>query len=439
MQGPPGSTSRSSWLAIVSSHHDRNFQHHGGHSNFTLAVVSIGAKNFDYRVRARGYQIVRQNGGADVQVDLYARLNGETGGNIVSASARARRHGATRSDRCMPPPGSVDGLRQGDCRQRRHGPLPHRAAGRREQLHHVELRAASSWSTCCPCADDQSRTGLDPEHPSTDGIHTEPAEGGNSAFTTPFTPAALVQIGIQLIEGFLAKVVTALTGGLIARGFSVRAVVRLGCHDIARDDPGAAAVTDQCVGHVLGSFPIVGNVVTDLASAFGLLHDNTTVAQSRATSRSRRRNRRWRWHRQPPRRSRPGRTCSTRTGSAERSTHRRAPIWAPTTPATPTVDRAPGPRRVGQCARHVRWCDGAGVPRPQHRGRLRDGQAGGQLPDLDGAAGMRAGSPRTVAASASRCVRTPPGTPRSSPTTTRVSSRSATTCRAPITSSVRTR
>lgn len=56
-----------------------------GTANSTLCVVSIGARNVDYRVRARGYQIIRQSGGADVRVDLLARLNGETGGNVVSA------------------------------------------------------------------------------------------------------------------------------------------------------------------------------------------------------------------------------------------------------------------------------------------------------------------------------------------------------------------
>lgn len=78
-----------------------------GTADSTVAQVSIGAKNFDYRVRARGYQIVRQNGGADVQVDLLARLNGETGGNIVS-----RCQGLGGTERLvltdMPPAGSAD-------------------------------------------------------------------------------------------------------------------------------------------------------------------------------------------------------------------------------------------------------------------------------------------------------------------------------------------
>lgn len=80
-----------------------------GNSNSTLGVVSIGPKNTDYRVRARGYQIVRQNGGSDVRVDLYARLNGETGGNIVS-----RCQGLGGTERLTltdaPPPGSVTGF-----------------------------------------------------------------------------------------------------------------------------------------------------------------------------------------------------------------------------------------------------------------------------------------------------------------------------------------
>jgi hypothetical protein len=78
-----------------------------GTANNTVALVSIGAKNFDYRVRARGYQIVRQSGGADVQVDLYARLNGETGGNIISKCQGIG--GTERLDLVdMPPAGSAD-------------------------------------------------------------------------------------------------------------------------------------------------------------------------------------------------------------------------------------------------------------------------------------------------------------------------------------------
>lgn len=80
-----------------------------GTSNSTLAVVSISARNVDYRVRARGYQIVRQSGGSDVRVDLVARLNGETGGNVVS---RCQGIGGTERLTLVdaPPAGSVTGF-----------------------------------------------------------------------------------------------------------------------------------------------------------------------------------------------------------------------------------------------------------------------------------------------------------------------------------------
>jgi hypothetical protein len=112
-------------------------------------------------------------------------------------------------------------------------------------------------------------------------VHTEPADP-NSAFTLPFTPAQLVQIGIQLVEGFLAKVVTALTGGF-APGIS--AFVQLSGWAVTTLPAMILAPLQSLISalvSVLAPFPIVGNVVTDLASAFGLLNDNTTVAQSTA-------------------------------------------------------------------------------------------------------------------------------------------------------------
>jgi hypothetical protein len=73
----------------------------------TAPTVSIAARNTDYRVRARGYQIVRQSGGSDVLVNLYARLNGETGGNIIS---KCQGLGGTERLTLVdaPPAGSVD-------------------------------------------------------------------------------------------------------------------------------------------------------------------------------------------------------------------------------------------------------------------------------------------------------------------------------------------
>lgn len=54
-----------------------------GNANSTLGVAAIPSRPYDRRVIPFGYTIVTQNGGSNVVVDFYARLNGETGGNIV--------------------------------------------------------------------------------------------------------------------------------------------------------------------------------------------------------------------------------------------------------------------------------------------------------------------------------------------------------------------
>ncbi|QDF19906.1 minor tail protein [Mycobacterium phage ThetaBob] len=53
-----------------------------GNANSTLAVVEIPARPYARRVRPVGYTVVTGEG-ADVRVDLVARLNGESGGNVV--------------------------------------------------------------------------------------------------------------------------------------------------------------------------------------------------------------------------------------------------------------------------------------------------------------------------------------------------------------------
>lgn len=54
-----------------------------GNPNYTLATRSIPAQDFDYRLRVLGSSIITGTG-ADVRVDLVARLNDESGGNIVA-------------------------------------------------------------------------------------------------------------------------------------------------------------------------------------------------------------------------------------------------------------------------------------------------------------------------------------------------------------------
>ncbi|AWH14419.1 minor tail protein [Mycobacterium phage TChen] len=53
-----------------------------GNANSTIAMVEIPSRPFARRVRPVGYTVVTGEG-TDVRVDLVARLNGETGGNVV--------------------------------------------------------------------------------------------------------------------------------------------------------------------------------------------------------------------------------------------------------------------------------------------------------------------------------------------------------------------
>lgn len=53
-----------------------------GNASYTLAQVSIPGQGFDWRPTVYGQTIITGTG-ADVQVDLVARLNGEASGNIV--------------------------------------------------------------------------------------------------------------------------------------------------------------------------------------------------------------------------------------------------------------------------------------------------------------------------------------------------------------------
>lgn len=58
-----------------------------GNVNGTSCVVSIPAQPFPWRPAPEGHGIVAPAGGTDVRCNLYARLNGESGGNIVGRGA----------------------------------------------------------------------------------------------------------------------------------------------------------------------------------------------------------------------------------------------------------------------------------------------------------------------------------------------------------------
>ena len=75
-----------------------------GNANYTMAQINIPARPFVRRVLGIGHTVVAGEG-ADVRVDLVARLNGETGGNIVG-----RCPGVAQNDRLQLSPGRAPGL-----------------------------------------------------------------------------------------------------------------------------------------------------------------------------------------------------------------------------------------------------------------------------------------------------------------------------------------
>jgi hypothetical protein len=80
----------------------------GGIVNFTKAVVSIPAQNFDWRPRPRGFTVITGTG-PNMQTDVVVRLNNETAGNIVGrATQPAGQYPATHVISAGPPAGSAD-------------------------------------------------------------------------------------------------------------------------------------------------------------------------------------------------------------------------------------------------------------------------------------------------------------------------------------------
>lgn len=75
-----------------------------GNANYTMAQINIPARPYARRVQAFGHNVIVGEA-ADVRVDLIARLNGETGGNIVG-----RCPGVTQTERLQFSPGRAAGL-----------------------------------------------------------------------------------------------------------------------------------------------------------------------------------------------------------------------------------------------------------------------------------------------------------------------------------------
>ncbi|WP_066904494.1 hypothetical protein [Mycolicibacterium houstonense] len=75
-----------------------------GNVNYTLASIPVPSRPYARRVRAFGHTVVTGEA-SDVRVDLIARLNGETGGNIIG-----RCPGITQTERLQLSPGKAAGL-----------------------------------------------------------------------------------------------------------------------------------------------------------------------------------------------------------------------------------------------------------------------------------------------------------------------------------------
>ncbi|WP_235687361.1 hypothetical protein [Mycobacteroides chelonae] len=75
-----------------------------GNQNSTLAQIAIPARPYARRVLGVGHTVVTGEA-ADVRVDLIARLNGESGGNIIG-----RCPGIAQTERLVMTPGKAAGL-----------------------------------------------------------------------------------------------------------------------------------------------------------------------------------------------------------------------------------------------------------------------------------------------------------------------------------------
>lgn len=120
--------------------------------------------------------------------------------------------------------------------------------------------------------------------PSTDAIHNKPAKAGGE-FTTPFTPAKLFQIGAQLIEQLLAKVVAAIVGIFIPGGGT--AFAQLADWASVQLPALILAPLTTLVGLLVTIFdsvpvigPPIGDAITDLAALFGLIKTNNDTTEA---------------------------------------------------------------------------------------------------------------------------------------------------------------
>jgi hypothetical protein len=76
-----------------------------GSANATLCTITVPAQDFDWRPRVHGFCVIAGTG-ADVQMDLLARLDVETTGNIV---ARGKAKAGVGPETCVLIPGPAAG------------------------------------------------------------------------------------------------------------------------------------------------------------------------------------------------------------------------------------------------------------------------------------------------------------------------------------------
>jgi hypothetical protein len=79
-----------------------------GNPNSTLAVVAVPAQDFDWRPQVTGHTIITPETTPDVRVDMYARLNGETNGNIIASCPGISNVNERLHFTAAPAPGSAD-------------------------------------------------------------------------------------------------------------------------------------------------------------------------------------------------------------------------------------------------------------------------------------------------------------------------------------------
>jgi hypothetical protein len=119
--------------------------------------------------------------------------------------------------------------------------------------------------------------------PSTDQIHNEGDNGGFS-FSTFFTPAKLFQIGAQLIEGLIRRVVEAIVGIFIPGSSAFSQLENWATTLLPAQILDPINQVLQLLISLFNFIPGAGTIIQQFAQMFGFLKDNTDTAQSSANT-----------------------------------------------------------------------------------------------------------------------------------------------------------